>query len=298
MQYCSIFLAIVTAVLHFPLFAQPTSHSQSITVFAAGDIADCSANPPDSTKAYLTGKMLAGLLENDPHSRVITLGDNVYKDGTLQEFKTCYEQTWGSFKNRTYPSPGNHEYHTHFGQDYFEYFKDSAVQNTTGYYSFNLNEWHIISLNSNLKPAEHLKQLSWLENDLRDNAGRCSFAFWHHPVFSSGEHGNNEQMLDIFTLLYKAKVALVLNGHDHNFERFDKVDSKGNLDSSNGVVEIVVGTGGARLRPLSTLKPNSLVFDSKSYGVLKLVLKSKQIDFEFLPIAGDFRDTGVINCPH
>jgi hypothetical protein len=297
-QYCRIFLAIFSAVLHSNLSAEPSTPVKSVTLYAAGDIAECNSDRPESSQAYQTGKMLVELLQKDSSAFVITLGDNVYKDGTLQEFMTCYERSWGSFKNRTFPSPGNHEYHTSSGKDYYDYFKDSAIQNNTGYYSFNVNTWHIISLNSNLKPLEHLKQLTWLESDLKENAERCTFAYWHHPVFSSGEHGNNQQMLDVFTLLYKAQVPLVLNGHDHNFERFNKIDPNGNLDSSNGIIEIVAGTGGAHLRPISKQKPNSLVFDSESYGVLKLVLKSNQLDFEFLPVAGKFRDVGVIDCGH
>ena len=296
MQHYLFKLTLLTVVLHHSFIYAQSLDPKTQTLYAAGDIAQCNNKDPEISQAHATGKLLMGLLQKDPSAMVLTIGDNVYKDGTLTEFMTCYDKTWGSFKSRTYPSPGNHEYHTESASGYYQYFQDSAVQNATGYYSFNVNSWHIISLNSNLKNSEHQAQLNWLKADLEENKERCSFAYWHHPVFSSGEHGNNPQMLDAFKLLYQAKVSLVLNGHDHNYERFNKLDPDGNLELSNGIVEIVIGTGDAHLRPIAKPMANSVVFDSNNYGVLKLVLSSKNIEFSFIPLSGKLSDKGTVHC--
>ena len=79
---------------------------------------------------------------------VFTTGDNVYEDGTAQEFANCYDPSWGRHKARTKPTVGNHEYHTAGASGYYGYFGAAAGDPTKGYYSYDLGEWHIISLNS------------------------------------------------------------------------------------------------------------------------------------------------------
>ncbi|WP_460837774.1 metallophosphoesterase family protein [Noviherbaspirillum agri] len=270
---------------------------QGITVFAAGDIANCRKLRPEDSNAAKTATLVANGLAKDPEAVVLTLGDHTYPVGLLSEFTDCYDPTWGQFKARTYPSPGNHEYYTPHAIGYFRYFGNAASTERPGYYSFNLGKWHIVSLNSYLKPEQHAAQLEWLKADLARNQTRCALAFWHHPRYSSGGHGNNPQIDDAWQILYAAGVELLLSAHDHNYERFAPQDGSGQHDEKRGIRQFVVGTGGASLTPLRFRKPHSEVSDNSTYGVLKLVLKDIGYEWEFLPVKKDgFRDSGAALC--
>ena len=151
---------------------------------------------------------------------VLTLGDNAYPIGLPIEFSNCYQPTWGQFKKNTYPSPGNHDYYTPAAIGYYAYFGNAAGPARRGYYSVELGSWHIVSLNSNLQPEDHQAQLAWLKKDLAQHKAPCTLAYWHHPLTSSGGHGNNDRMLDVWEVLQEAKADAVLASHDHNYERF------------------------------------------------------------------------------
>ncbi|HZW11709.1 MAG TPA: metallophosphoesterase [Noviherbaspirillum sp.] len=270
---------------------------KGVTVYAAGDIANCRKLRPEDSNAAKTAALVADRLAKDAEAAVLTLGDHTYPVGLLSEFTNCYDPTWGQFKARTYPTPGNHEYYTPHAVGYFSYFGDAAGPGRSGHYSFNLGKWHIVSLNSYLKPEQHAAQLEWLKSDLARNQTRCTLAFWHHPRYSSGGHGNNPQIDDAWQVLYAAGAELLLSSHDHNYERFAPQDGSGRLDEKRGIRQFVVGTGGASLTPLRFKKANSEVSDNSSYGVLKLVLKDIGYEWEFLPVEKDgFRDSGAALC--
>lgn len=269
----------------------------SITIYAAGDIAECKNLLPTDTPAAKTAALIATGLAKDPAAAVLTLGDNTYPIGLPGEFNECYDPTWGQFKTRTYPGIGNHEYYTPAAMGYFGYFGARAGLGRRAYYSFDLGRWHLISLNSNLKADELAQQLEWLQRDLQEHKNGCTLAYWHHPVFSSGGHGNNPQMRDAWKLLYAAKAELVLSSHDHDYERFAPQDDEGLLDLKLGIREFVVGTGGAQLSIMFLRKVNSEASDNGSHGVLKLVLKDGGYDWEFIPVGKNgFRDQGSGQC--
>lgn len=278
--------------------AQPGPPSaQGISVYAAGDIADCTILIPAYSFAAQTAALIAARLANDSDAVVLTLGDNTYPDGAPNEFTYCYEPTWGQFKTRTFPSPGNHDYRTLQASGYYDYFGDLTGPERRGYYSFNLGNWHVISLNSNLPLQEHQAQLEWLKADLANNPTRCTLAYWHHPLYSSGDHGNISTMSDVWAVLYAANADLVLAAHDHDYERFAPQDMNGRRDDNFGIRQFVVGTGGALLKPLHPRIPNSEASDSLTYGVLKLTLQDAGYDWEFLPVeAGGFTDRGTALC--
>lgn len=270
---------------------------KGVTVYAAGDVADCSNFKPPYTGAAKTAELIAEGLGKDKDSAVLLLGDATYPVGLPAEFANCYEPTWGKFKARTYPSPGNHEYYTPQATGYYAYFGDAAGPARRGYYSFDIGSWHVISLNSNLKPETHQTQLEWLKNDLEQHKTRCTLAYWHHPVFSSGGHGSSERMLDAWKMLVAADADLVLVGHDHDYERFAPQDGDGNRDDRRGIREFVVGTGGAHLTPFRFRKPNSEVSNNSTIGVLKLSLKELGYEWEFVPTTADgFTDHGAALC--
>lgn len=277
--------------------AAPVLAGNGITIYAAGDIADCRRSKPEQSGAGKTASLIAPALEKDPSAAVLSLGDHTYPSGLPAEFTECYEPTWGRFKARTYPAPGNHEYYTPAAIGYYTYFGNIAGPARRGYFSFELGVWHVVSLNSNLRSEDHQKQLDWLKADLARHPAHCTLAYWHHPRFSSGGHGNNEFMQDVWQALYAANVDVVLVSHDHDYERFAPQDSEGRRDSARGIREFVVGTGGAHLTPLGFRKSNSEISDNTTHGVLRMVLKDSGYEWSFLPVAGDgFTDRGAALC--
>lgn len=266
-------------------------------LIGAGDIADCfDAEGPGSTDGIATARLLDRV-----SGTVFTMGDNVYESGTDAEFEECYEPSWGRHKARTYPSVGNHEYHTAGASGYFDYFGAAAGDPEEGYYSYDLDQWHVVVLNSMCEEVggcqDDSPMLAWLEEDLTANPKTCTVAYWHHPLFSSGEHGNNANMRPAWDALYAANVDVVVNGHDHDYERFAPQDPTGTADSEQGIRQFVVGTGGASLRSFEKIKSNSEIRNADTYGVLKLALHSTGYDWEFLPVAGKtFTDSGSDSC--
>lgn len=253
----------------------------------AGDIAECS-KPEDELTAQLIDKI---------PGTVFTAGDNAYPNGTAEDFQKCYDPTWGRFKARTYPTPGNHEYNSPNGDPYYAYFGARSGAVGKGYYSYELGEWHIVALNSNIDAQTGSEQERWLKADLAAHPKACTLAYWHHPVFSSGLHGNNPKMKDIWQTLYDAGVDVVVNGHDHQYERFAAQNPEGKAEPKRGIREFVVGTGGAELRELATVRPNSEVQNTATYGVIKFVLQPKSYSWQFIPIPGKtFTDKGTQAC--
>jgi 3',5'-cyclic AMP phosphodiesterase CpdA len=250
-----------------------------VTVYAAGDIARCPYPDAAYSGAADTAATIAAGLAQDPRAVVLAVGDLTYPRGTAQEFRDCYEPTWGRFKDRTWPAPGNHEYYTPHAAPYFAYFGARAGR---GYYSVELGAWHVISLDSNLAPAEHAAQIEWLRADLASHPARCTLAFWHHPLYSSGGHGSIPKMRDAWQLLYDAGAELVLSGHDHDYERFAPQDADGNVDTARGIRQFVVGTGGAYPTPFLLFAAHSEVRDASRQGVLRLTLSAAGYDWEFL----------------
>jgi 3',5'-cyclic AMP phosphodiesterase CpdA len=251
----------------------------------AGDIGLCSGGGNPAATARLLDA-IAGT--------VFTAGDNVYPSGTAQEFRECYDPTWGRHKGRTRPVPGNHEYETGGAAPYFEYFGTNAGPPGLGYYSFELGNWHAIALNSNIPVGAGSAQGAWLRADLASSRARCTIAYWHHPLFSSGQNGNQSQMRDFWRLLYDADADIVLSGHDHLYERFTPQQQDGFPDPTRGIRQFTVGTGGALLSPIVTVRPNSEVRIS-ALGVLRLTLNADSYQWSFIPVSGP-GDSGTGTC--
>ena len=261
------------------MHAAAASPDQGVTVYAAGDIARCAYRDPAYSGAADTAATVAAGLAQDPEAVVLALGDLTYPNGAKKEFTDCYAPTWGRFKDRTWPAPGNHEYYTPGAKPYFEWWGARAGR---GYYSFELGTWHIIALDSNLAPAQHAAQLDWLRADLAAHPARCTLAYWHHPLYSSGGHGSIPKMRDAWQLLYAAGAELVLSGHDHDYERFAPQDAEGRLDPTHGIRQFVVGTGGAYPTPFLLTVAHSEFRDSNRTGVLRLRLYAGGYGWEFV----------------
>jgi acid phosphatase type 7 len=259
---------------------------------AAGDAVIAAAGDICSSPTDCAGT--AKLLDAIAPTRVLTLGDNAYPDGSSSDYSSFYDPNWGRLKAKTSPAPGNHDYHTAGGAGYFAYFGSQAP---AAYYSFDVGAWHLISLNGEIGISAGSAQETWLKSDLAAHPAKCTLAYWHEPRFSSGaEHGSNSSFDPFWRDLYAAGVDVVLNGHDHEYERFAPQNPSGAADA-NGIREFVVGTGGASHYTFSAAIANSEVRDNTSFGVLKLTLHSASYDWQFVPVAGaSFTDSGSTSC--
>ena len=264
----------------------PPPPSGTVVLVGAGDISECSNNNDEATAKVLDG--IAGT--------VFTAGDNVYTNGTPAEFMNCYEPTWGRHKARTRPSPGNHDYGTSGASGYYAYYGANAGEAGKGYYSYDLGAWHIISLNSNVAATETSAQVTWLKADLAATNKSCVLAYWHHPRFSSGDHGNNTKMSIVWDVLYQGNAEAVVVGHDHNYERFAPMTSSGVRDDARGLRSFVVGTGGTGHRAFRTIQPNSEFRDNVAFGVIKFELSEGAYRWSLVTTTGTALDSGSASC--
>ena len=266
-------------------------------VMAAGDIA-CKPGAP-VTPLTCHEQATSDLLLGEPAlTNVLAVGDTQYEDGLYSEFNApdAYDGTWGRLKSITQPVPGNHEYHTPDASGYFDYFGAAAGDRSKGYYSFDLGGWHLIALNSELTADAMAAQEQWLRADLASVKRNCVLAYWHRPLFTSGSHGPFAAAAPLWKDAYDARVDVVLNGHDHDYERFAPQNATGQPDPE-GVREFVVGTGGAYHTALGTPSANSEIRNNTTFGVLKLTLHASSYDWEFIPESGGtFKDAGSAVC--
>jgi acid phosphatase type 7 len=253
-------LLVVVAVCSFP---QDAKAQQEAVLVGAGDIAQCFRRPASGSIAAKT----AALIEQIPGT-VFAVGDLAYQDGDEEEFKDCYDPTWGRFKARTLAAAGNVEYQSMNAAPYFAYWGRAAGEPGKGYYSAQLGSWRVIALNSNIDADAGSEQARWLRDELKAHHTRCTLAFWHRPLFSSGVEGNHPKMRDIFQALYEASADVVINGHDDVYERFAPQDPEGRADAVRGIRVFIVGTGGATSMGFSQIRANSEVRQKEVFGVL------------------------------
>jgi hypothetical protein len=268
-----------------PMF-RPTPLGEVAVLVGAGDIAEC--GPASAAEA--TARLLDRI-----DGIVFTAGDNAYPSGRAQDFRNCYEPTWGRHKTRTRPSPGNHDYEDPGAAAYFTYFGPNAGPFGLGYYHYTAGTWSVFSLNSNVPSVQGSAQLMWLQEQLAVNAARCTVAYFHHPPFSSGMHGNHPFMHDLWRELYASRVDVVIVGHEHNYERLAPMNGEGQADPTRGVRQFIVGTGGAQLVGPGRIWPAS-EFRATQYGVLKLTLDVGRYQWEFLQTNGSVADSGFDVC--
>ncbi|HEX6287731.1 MAG TPA: metallophosphoesterase [Herpetosiphonaceae bacterium] len=286
-----ILLMVLGVVLGYLLGRSILVRAASPVLLAVGDIASCGSAGDEAT---------AKLVDTLP-GIIALLGDTVYEAGTAAEFAECYEPAWGRHKSRIRPSVGNHEYGTSGAAPYFDYFGAAAGDPDKGYYSYDLGTWHIIVLNSNCARIGGCHagsaQEQWLRADLAAHPTSCTLAYWHHPLFSSGSHGNFDQMQPIWQTLYEAGTDVILNGHDHSYERFFPQNASGQPDPAHGIRQFVVGTGGKNHTAFTAPIANSEVRNADTFGVLKLTLHTTSYDWQFVPVADSaFTDSGSGSC--
>ncbi|HUG47102.1 MAG TPA: metallophosphoesterase [Candidatus Limnocylindria bacterium] len=264
--------------------------SPSKVFVGAGDIAYCDHDGDDRTAALL----------DEIEGAVFTIGDNSQNEGTHQQFHDCFEPGWGRHKWRTRPAVGNHDRLTAGAQGYFDYFGEAAGPAGRGYYSYEVGDWRIVTLDSNCDYVGGChagsEQERWLRAELAANPAPCTLAIWHHPLFNSGDVGEHPQVRDLWIALEEAGADIVLNGHDHHYERFARQDAYGQR-SQTGMRQFIVGTGGATPHGVGVASPNSELFRIGSLGLLKFELRPNSYTWEFISTPGDsFTDRGWDVC--
>jgi Calcineurin-like phosphoesterase len=268
------------------------------TLVGAGDIAQCLPDAegnihPTQTSAFQTAQMVQAV-----DGIVFAAGDNVYPTGSLVNYGACYDPTWGTLKARTRPVPGNHEYlSSPSASGYFNYFGSVAGEPGKGWYRYEAGTWRIYALNSECKPSTTcLEQLDWLAADLASEPHLCTLAVWHRPRWGPTSATDWPRMDAIWRLLAAAGAEVVINGHNHAYARWTRLNADGTADP-NGMLDIVVGTGGAGLYDYPTFSSLIEVHDSATHGVLRLDLRPGSYGWEFLPLAGStFSDSGSADC--
>jgi hypothetical protein len=267
-------LVVLAAVAATPVSSAPPT----ATLLAAGDVASCNSSGDEATAALLRRE----------RGTIAVLGDAVYERGTAEEFRQCYAPSWGPFRPQTRAALGNHEYGTGTAEAAIAYFGLPP----NGWYAYRLGSWRLIVLNSNCTPiggcGRESPQWRWLRTELATHPARCVLAYWHHPRWSSGLHGSDATMADLWRLLANAHSDVVLAGHDHHYERFAPID---------GIRSFVVGTGGRSHYPVLRRLPASRAVNWTTFGILRLTLRDGGYDWRFLPAEGrQYTDAGRGTC--
>jgi hypothetical protein len=246
--------------------------------------------------AIATANLVRTLL---PVDDLIVQGDLAYESGTASEYADCYEPTWGAFKAFSHPAPGNHEYQSPGASPYYAYWGARAGPAGRGYYSYDIGAWHVVSLNSEVDIAAGGPQATWLKADLAAHRARCTMAFWHRPRFSSDPlNPSQTSLIPLYTVLYNAGVDVLLQGHAHNYQRWNELTPTGTLQRGRGIRSFVVGTGGANVTPLAPgLQPGQDVAKTDVFGVMQMTLTPTGYSWRFIPAAGySYTDAGNSSC--
>ena len=257
----------------------------TVTVLAAGDIGMC-GRPAVAQVANLVASLEGELL---------LAGDIAYFQGTAEQFRDCFNPSWGQFRSRWHAAPGNHEYESPAAAPYFSYFGAAAGPPGLGYYAFTTGDWLILMLNSNVPATTGSPQYEFVRAELQAQRTPCTMAVWHHPLFSSGPNGPTPRMRDLWALLESARAEVVVSGHDHLYERFARQRWDGSADPANGIRQFVVGTGGADQNNFVRNLANSEERIMR-YGVARFTLRPAQIDWEFVNLDGSIADRGLDTC--
>jgi hypothetical protein len=352
----------------------PYAHhtAASYTLAAVGDIAcepDDTENATTPTALKCGSPTLGGMSAEfatakqatDMHpDAVALLGDEQYQVGKLTDFEQSFDQAWGGLKMLERPAPGNHEYYPYAkkgdneagqnGTGYFGYFNghDQAGTPTNqgqagddtaanqGWYSYDLGNWHIVSLNAECDSDAFKhdcsttdngllsQETAWLSKDLSINTRPCTIAYWHQPTFSAttastatvpasapGAGGVEGAAADAWwQLLYQHHATLVLNGHEHAYARLRPMNPAGQSDPTHGIPEFIVGSGGEALdtlagTPGNYANPNVVTAQAGAFGVMKLTLNAHGYSWDYQPaLAGpgftsaalNYSDTGSATC--
>ena len=267
-----------------PVIPAPGSSSTSVNVL--GDTGWC-GSPALAPIARLFDRF-----DGD----IIMAGDMAYPSGSMEDVRNCFEPSFGKFKSRMRASPGNHEYVGSVSADsYFTYFGDRSGPNRLGYYAFKAAEWTVLMLNSSIPIGRTSAQFAFVRQVMQQQPTRCTMAVMHHPFDSSSINGPTPMLRDVWELMYNLGGDVVINGHDHVYERHAPVNTDQRRDDVKGIRQFTVGTGGATLYGRTRTAINSEIFIS-NYGILRLKLDPALYEWQFMDMNGNVLDRGLNVC--
>lgn len=253
----------------------------AVKLLAVGDIGSCEGQA-DEAVAELAGRL---------RGEIALLGDIAYDSGTPEQFAECFDPAWSPLRDRLHPTPGNHDYQTEDAAGYFEYFGDAAGTPGEGWYTWEHGAWQLLAINSICEPVggcgPDSPQVDWIETTLAETDASCTLAYFHHPRYSSGKHGDAPFMEPIWQALVDGGIDLTLAGHDHTYERL----------LADGVRSFVVGTGGRSLYEFEHPSPFSETRSNQAYGLLELTLREDGYDWRYITLGSSgFLDSGSGEC--
>lgn len=262
----------------------PSGPADRALVWAVGDGADGSAR----AQAVVTR------MRRKRFDRVLYLGDvygagiasTLRGDGTAKDYAKRYDPVYGDFAKRTAPTPGNHEWPQR-GDGYEPYWADVFGETPPAYYDFSVAGWQILSLNSLAPHGAGSAQVRWLRSRVRAGGhGSCRLAFWHHPRFSAGRHGDTPGVAPLWDAL-RGHARIVVSGHDHNMQRYKPVD---------GIAQYVSGAGGHGLYRFERRDPRHAFGSDHAYGALRIELRPGRARLAFVSVGGKILDVSVVTC--
>lgn len=254
------------------------SDRTSCTLAAAGDIAG---------EDFKDGAARTASLIRARHPRaVVALGDTAYEDGSREDYAGYYEPTWGAFKGRTFAVPGNHEYHTNGASGFARYFGHESLSNR----GVDLCGWRLLLVNEYEGVDSGAR---FLAREARRRPDVPHIVVWHEPRFSSGEeHGSDPDMQPLWAAAVAARAAVVLNGHDHDYERFAPLDAAGD-PVRHGTTEFVTGLGGHHIREFGDIEAHSVARFTGTPAVLFLTLRPDGYSWAERTVDGRLVDRGT-----
>ena len=275
-----------------------TTGAPMMHVAAVGDIHPEGASPVAAATAAEAAKA----------DLILGLGDYQYEDGAMWKYIAYFDNDWGPNVPKIYPVFAAKHDRGWTDADPLKYFNGGGPH---GYrspvtlkpytpYSFDRGSWHFIALPDTCARTRGCRIdeiTAWLQRDLAIHRNLCTIAFWHEPYFTStGKHGPEVTIKPWVELLAANHVDVVLQAHNHFYERFAPQNAAREADP-DGPQAFVVGTGGKGLHRLTHRAPNSVTRDDRTYGVLQVTLREDSYDWEFVPVeGGTYTDRGSMSC--
>ncbi len=282
------------------------------TILAVGDIAACDERPGIADKLPNTAHLLGLPSAYDPTTALATqtaalamdwadapilaLGDTVYSSGRPVEYADCFEPTWGALTSRILPAPGNHEYKTLGAFGYYDYFGAQAGPDRRGWYAVRAPGWLILSLNSEVDAGPGSEQALWLKEQLEGSGEACILGFYHKPAHSLVERSGRENAVDLFRMLQEGGATMVLNGHNHFYERTAPLDGAGAPALDGGTTAFTVGTGGKTNQVRPAMDTTEATVFGRT-GLLRLELESGGYSWAYVDaLTRKALDEGTARC--
>jgi hypothetical protein len=242
-------------------------------IWAVGDGADGSR----------AARRLAASIARSGPDRFLYLGD-VYPHGSADDFAGNYAPVYGRLDEITAPTPGNHDWQLR-EEGYLRYWESVKGRRQPSWYSFKVRGWELLSLNSEDAHGPGSAQVRWLRDRLRE-PGTCRLAFWHRPRYNAGAvHGDAPDVAPLWNAL-RGRARLVLNGHEHNLQRFHARD---------GITQLISGAGGTPRYGLD--RDRRVAFGRAGVtGALRILLAPGSADLEFRAADGSVLDRSRVTC--